>query len=203
MSTQSIGSNSYLDAYSLLQAATEQKQLQEEAAKVSREQAQYGTSSMGQDILSYLSKIPAGSDGMLSFQDVDDYREEMETRWDVEVMADLKELGVDITQQFPLTYSPTTGKVTVSGDHEDKATIDKYFEDNPDKVADFETIVQLGKLTATAEDSISLDMMSTDLQLQSLAWWFEDNTDPTSWFEGGGLLAFSGSSSYKGLNLTV
>jgi len=203
MSTQAIGSSAYADTYSRLQAAREQQQLTEEATKISKEQASAGTSSMSQDILSYLSKIPKGADGTLSFQDVDDYRAELETLWDAEVMADLEELGVDITNQFPLTYDTTTGKVTVSGDHEDKEIIDQYFEDNPDKVADFETIVQLGKLTATAEDNLSLDMMSTNLQLESLSWWYADNTDPTSWFEGGGMLAMSGMSSYLGLNITV
>ena len=203
MSTQSIGSSGYADTYSRLQAAREQQQLTEEATKVSKEQAAAGTSSMGQDILSYLSMIPKGADGTLSFQDVDDYREELETFWDASVMADLEELGVDISEQFPLTYDATTGKVTVSSDHEDKEIIDQYFEDNPDRVAEFETIVQLGKLTATAEEKLSQDMMITDLQMQSLAWWYEDNTDPTSWFEGGGMLAMSGMSSYLGLNITV
>ncbi|BDQ34778.1 hypothetical protein [Pseudodesulfovibrio portus] len=203
MSTQSIGSSGYLDTYSLLKAAREEQQLMEEAVKADKEQATSGTSSMGQDILSYLSKIPKGEDGKLSFQDVDDYREELETFWDAEVMADLEELGVDITKQFPLTYDTNTGKVTVSGDHEDKEIIDQYFVDNPDKVAEFKTIVQLGKLTTTAEDKLSMDMLNTNLQLESLAWWYQDNTDPTSWFEGGGMLAMSGMSSYLGLNMTV
>ncbi len=202
MSTGAIGSN-YLSGNSLLRQANEQQKIYEQAAEVSKEQAAYGTSSMGQDILSYLSKIPAGEDGKLSFQDVDDYRQELETQWDVEVMADLEELGVDITQQFPLTYDPVTGKVTVSSGHKDKEIIDQYFEDNPDKVADFETIVQLGKLTATAADNLSLDMMGTNLQLQSLSWWYADNSDPTGWFEGGGMLAMSGGSSFLGLNKTV
>lgn len=203
MSTESISSGSYLNTYSALQEAREQQQLMAQAAEISKEQAKAGNSSMAQSILSYLSKIPTGDDGKLSFQDVEDYREELGTLWDAEVMADLQELGVDITQKFPLTYDPATGKVTVSGDHEDKAIIDKYFEDNPDKVGEFETIVQLGKLTATAEEKISVEMMPTNLQLQSLSWWYADNSDPTSWFEGGGLLAFNGTSNYTGLNLRV
>ena len=203
MSTESIGSSLLSSAYTRLQAANEQKKLYEEAAEISKEQAASGTSSMGQDILGYLSKIPKGDDGMLSFQDVDDYLGELETLWDASVMADLEKLGVDITQQFPLTYDTTTGKVTVSSDHKDKEIIDKYFKDNPDRVADFETIVQLGKLTNTAEDKLSQDMMTTNLQLESLAWWYEDNTDPTGWFAGGGMLAMGSGSSYLGLNLTV
>jgi hypothetical protein len=203
MSTQSIGSSGYLDTYSLLKAAREEQQLMDEAVKAGKDQTTSGTSSMGQDILSYLSQIPKGEDGKLSFQDVDDYRDKLETFWDAEVMADLEELGVDITKQFPLTYDSNTGKVTVSGDHEDKEIIDQYFVDNPDKVGEFETIVQLGKLTTTAEDKLSMDMLNTNLQLESLAWWYQDNTNPTSWFEGGGMLAMSGMSSYLGLNMTV
>ena len=36
-----------------------------------------------------------------------------------------------------------------------------------------------------------------------MAWWCQDNVDLQSWFDGGGLLALQGQSSYTGLNLMV
>lgn len=203
MSTQSIGSAGFSNTYSLLQAALEEEQLQAQAAKVEKESTTSGSSALGSDILGYLSKIPKGEDGRLSFKDVDDYRSTLETEWDVEVTADLQALGVDVTQQLPLSYDPATGKVTVSSSNKDKAVIDKYFEDNPDKVQEFQEIIQLGKLTAEADSKLSQSQLVQNLQQQAIAWWYEDNTDPASWFSGGGMLAGSGLSSYTGLNLTV
>lgn len=203
MATQPVGSSGYLDTYALLQAANEEEQLYAQAEKAGKENDQTVTSALGNDIMSYLSKIPKGDDGKLSFKDVDEYRKKLETEWDVEVMADLQKLGVDITQQFPLSYDPTAGKVTVSSSHKDKVVIDKYFEDNPDKVKEFNEIIQLGKLTAEADSKLAQSQMVQNLQMQSLAWWYADNTDPANWFDGGGMLAGNGLSSYTGLNLKV
>lgn len=203
MSTDAIGSYGYTNAYANLRASAEEEKLYAMAKQTDQEQAAAGSTVMGREIMSYLSAIPKGEDNKLSFQDVDDYRTTLETEWDVAVMADLDALGVDISQQFPLTYDPATNKVTVNGDHPDKAVVDKYFEDNPDKVDEFEKIIQLGKLTKVADSQLSQTELTTSLQQQAIGWWFEDNTDPTSWFEGGGLMAGTGMASYTGLNLTV
>lgn len=197
----------YGNTYALLQAANEENALKAEAASMDLaakdEATKEGSTALESDILSYLSKIPKGDDNKLSFAEVDEYRTGLEEKWDVEVMADLEKLGVDITQQFPLTYDPDTGKVTVTSDHPDKETIDKYFEDNPDKVEDFETIIQLGKLTSLANSKLSQDQWSQNLQMDTLAWWYADNTNTGSWFETGGMVARQGQSAYTGLNLTV
>lgn len=204
MSTSSIGAYQYNSAYTKLRAAAEEAKLNTLAAKADQETvAETGNTAMANQIMGYLSEIPKGDDGTLSFQDVDDYREQLETEWDVAVMADLDELGIDITQQFPLSFDPATGKVTVNSGHPDKEAVDAYFEANPDKVEEFHKIVQLGKLTAVADTQLSQTEMTTNLQQQSIAWWYEDNSDPTTWFDGGGLMAGSGLSSYSGINITV
>ena len=205
MTMQSIGSNLLTDTYSLLRASVEEKQLYQQAAKIDQENSSTADSSMGKDIQAYLALVPKGDDGKLSFQDVEDYRDALGDKWDTEVMADLEALGVDISKEFLMTYDPDTGKVSVSGDTEDKDTINQYFEDNPDKVEEFRNIIQLGKLTSTASSQLSQDQMMTNLKQQSLAWWYADNTDPTSWFEGGGLLGIGQGSTtaYTGLNITV
>jgi len=201
MSISSISSG-YTATYKLLQAASEEKALFEQARETSQSNSAT-TTSLGSDILSLLSKVPKGDDGKLSFQDVQDYREELGDAWDEKVMADLKELGVDVTQELSMSYDPETGKVSVASGTKGKEIIDKYFEDNPDVVGEFYDIVQLGKLTATADSKLSQAQYTQNLQLQSMAWWCQDNVDLQSWFDGGGLLALQGQSSYTGLNLMV
>ncbi|EGB16019.1 hypothetical protein DND132_2816 [Pseudodesulfovibrio mercurii] len=206
MSTTAIGSNLITGTYTLLRASVEQKQLYQQAGTLDEESNQTSAATgLTSDIYALLDQIPKGDDNRLSFQEVEDYREELGDKWDASVMADLKELGVDVSAEFAMTYDPDTGKVTVPDDTEDADIINKYFEDNPDKVQEFYTIIQLGKLTSTASSTLSQDELMTSLQQQSLAWWYADNTDPTSWFEGGGLLSMSGSTStaYTGLNLFV
>jgi hypothetical protein len=205
MSTTSIGSDLITGTYTLLRASVEEKQLHEQAKKLDEESAKNaGSSGLASEISSILDQIPKGDDNRLSFQEVQDYREKLGDKWDISVMADLKKLGVDVSKEFAMTYDPDTGKVTVPDSTKDAEIINKYFEDNPDKVKEFRDIIQLGKLTSTAASQLSQSQMMTSLRQQSLAWWYADNTNPTSWFEGGGLLAMGGSSSsYTGLNLMV
>jgi hypothetical protein len=204
MSISSISSG-FTQTYALLQTASEEQALLEQAQKTSQENKNGKGSGIGTEIMSLLSQVPKGDDDRLSFQDVEDYRETLGKAWDVEVMADLAALGVDVSQEMPMTYDVDTGKVTVAEGTEGKEIIDKYFEDNPEVVSKFYDIVQLGKLTGTAESKLSQDQRLQNIQLQTMAWWYEDNTDVQSWFDGGGLLALKGqaSASYTGLNLMV
>jgi len=205
MSTAAIGSDLITGTYTLLRASVEEKQLYQQAEKLTDESSN-GNASAGltSEILSILNQIPKGDDNRLSFQEVEAYREDLGDKWDESVMADLKELGVDVSSEIAMTYDPTTGKVTVPAGTADADIINGYFENNPDKVEEFKNIIQLGKLTSTASTNLSQNDLLTSLQQQSMAWWFADNTDPSTWFDGGGLLAFSGgSSAYTGLNLMV
>ncbi|MEF2230168.1 MAG: hypothetical protein V3571_04505 [Pseudodesulfovibrio sp.] len=204
MSISSISSG-YAATYKLLQAASEEKALFEQARETSQSTstATSTTTSLGSDILSLLSKVPKGDDGKLSFQDVEDYREELGETWDEKVMADLKKLGVDVTKELSMSYDADTGKVTVASGTKDKEIIDKYFEDNPDVVGEFYDIVQLGKLTSTADSKLTQTQYAQNLKLQSMAWWCQENVSLQSWFNGGGLLGLQGQTSYTGLNLLV
>ncbi|XXJ18475.1 hypothetical protein ACR42D_02780 [Desulfovibrio caledoniensis] len=205
MSTTSIGRDLITNTYTLLRGSIEEKQLREQARKMDEESSKKaGSSGLASEISSILDQIPKGDDNRLSFQDVQDYREKLGDKWDREVMADLKKLGVDVSTEFAMTYDPETGKVTVPASTKNADIINKYFEDNPDKVKEFRDIIQLGKLTATASSQLSQSQMMTSMRQQSMAWWYADNTNPTSWFDGGGLLAMGGSSAaYSGLNLMV
>ena len=202
MSISSITSG-FTATYQLLQTASEEKALFEQARETSEANASSKTTSVGSDILALLSKVPKGDDGKLSFQDVKDYREELSDAWDEKVMADLEKLGVDVSGDLSMSYDAATGKVTVADGVKGKEIIDKYFEDNPDVVGEFYDIVQLGKLTATADSKLSQTQYAQSLKLQSMAWWYQDNISAQSWFDGGGLLAMQGTTSYTGLNLMV
>jgi len=208
--TSSIGSYGYTSAYTKLREAAEEKKLYALAQEADKENASKKTdsnseasSAMGKQIMDYLSEIPKGDDGKLSFKDVEAHRKKLEKEWDDKVAVDLAKLGVDVSKDLPLTFDPATGKVTVSSNHPDKAKIDAYFESNSEMVDKFEKILQLGKLTSVADSQLSQTELTTNMQQSSLAWWFEDNSDPTSWFNGGSLMAGRGVSKYSGINIKV
>jgi hypothetical protein len=206
MSTTSIGTDLITGTYTLLRASVEEKQLYQNAQSLDDESNETSSKTgLTSEIYTLLDQIPKGDDNRLSFQDVEDYREDLGDQWDASVMDDLEALGVDVSNEFMMSYDPDTGKVTVPDDTEDADVINQYFEDNPDKVEEFYTIIQLGKLTSTASSTLTQNELMTSLQQQSLAWWYADNTDPTSWFDGGGLLSLGegSTSSYTGLSLMV
>lgn len=206
MSVASIGSDLINNTYTLLRSSMEDKQLFQNAKELDEKSNESSEKTgLTSEIYSLLDQIPKGDDNRLSFQEVEDYREKLGDKWDAEVMADLKKLGVDVSKEFVMSYDPDTGKVTVPTDTKNADIINQYFVDNPDKVEEFYTIVQLGKLTATASSTLSQSEMMTSMQQQSLAWWYGNNTSASSWFDGGGLLSIGqgSTSSYTGLNLFV
>jgi len=172
-------------------------------AKKSRSENTSWKTQIRDQVNAYLSDIPKNGDGKLSFKDIEDYRKKLETEWDTSVKADLKKLGVNTDKEFPLSYDPATGKLTVSNGHPDKEKIDQYFESNSDKVEEFQKIVQLGKMTYMSKSSLSPLEIRKNIQQEAMAWWYGDNTDPTSWFKGGGLMLGQGQSSYSGLDIKV
>lgn len=204
MATNPIGNTGYADTYSLLQKAGSGTGAETTARTESTETQDSGWKTrIREQIESILADVPKGDDGKLSFQDVDDYRESLEKKWDIAVMADLEALGVDTDKELPLTWDPTTGRVTVTEGHPDKAVVDQYFDDNPDKIEEFQRIIQLGKMTNLSQSHFSASQLRQNIQQQSMAWWYEDNSDPTQWFSGGGSLLGSSFSSYTGLDIVV
>lgn len=200
MSTQAVGSSGYNGVANLLRQLKGQETEQGEA---SQKLTKGWRGRIREQVNNLLKDIPKGDDGKLSFKDIDTHRKDLEKKWDDAVKADLKKLGVDVEKEFPLSWDSSTGKLTVSKDHPDKKTIDKYFADNPDRVKDFKRIIQLGKMTSVSKQKLTPVDMQQSLQSQSIAWWYQDNTDPSTWFKGGGLLLNNNMKSYTGLNLKV
>ena len=204
MATQPIGYSNFNDTQALLQKAKDGTS-SEESTTIQKKQTQGGTwkTQIREQIEYYLKDVPKGEDGKLSFQDVDDYRKKLEKEWDDTVKADLAKLGVNTDEEFPLSYDATKGKLTVKEGHPDKVAIDKYFADNPDKVKEFTTIIQLGKMTSASRNQLSPVELQKSIQQQAISWWYEDNSDPSTWFKGGGMMLGQSQASYTGLNLKV
>lgn len=156
------------------------------------------------EIESLLDEIPKGDDDKLSFEDIRDYRAKLDEEFDDSVKKDLKALGVDVSRKFTLVHDGATGKVTVDGNHPDKAIIDKYFEDNPDKVNDFKKLLQLDKLVSYTrpQQTLSQNDFKAQMQAKSMAWWLSSNMDASSWFSNGGMM-FGAGAAYQSLNLRV
>lgn len=161
------------------------------------------TSALRSQIDSILENIPKGEDGKLSFAEVEEYLETKQEAWDESVKADFEELGINTYDQFPLSYDAASGTVVVAAGHPDKQLIDNYFANNQDKVDELEEIIQIGKLTRTSSQNLSTTELKQSLQQTAMSVWFEDNTDPSSWFSGGGLMFGGGALSLSGLNITV
>jgi hypothetical protein len=204
MSTQPIGYSGYNYTSAQLQRTADEAESQK-SGQIKKDQSENVSwkTQIRDQVNEYLSDIPKGTDGKLSFKDIEDYRKKLETEWDDSVKADLEKLGVNTETDFPLSYDPATGKLTVSNTHPDKAKIEQYFESNPDKVEEFQKIIQLGKMTYMSKSTLSPLEMQKNIQQEAMAWWYEDNSDPTSWFKGGGLMLGQGQSTYSGLNLKV
>lgn len=201
----SIGINGY-SAYgnsnsALNQATFASQQQSDEAQSSTNKEGMH--SAIRSQIDSILANIPKGDDGKLSFKEVVAYLDSKKEAWDESVKADFEQMGINTYEQFPLSYDPASGSVTVASGHPDKAKIDSYFASNQDKIDEFEEIIQIGKLTRTSNQSLTQAELKQTLQQTVMSAWFDDNTDPSSWFSGGGLMFGSGQLSLSGLNLKV
>jgi len=150
-----------------------------------------------------LSDIPKRDGNRLSFQDVVDYRDSLKVEWDRGVGEELKALGVNMSVKFRLMHDSSTGGVTASSDHPDKARIDAYFAASQDRANEFRKIIQLGKLVSVAGNKLAPQEMQQTLQTEAMAWWYQANMDTTSLFTGGGVVFGMGNSTYKGLDIRV
>ncbi len=202
MSTLAVSSS----AYNGLNSLTNQSSQNVEKRSDSNQSSPLGVGMKSQiraQIDEILKDVPKGDDGKLSFQDIEVHREKLEKEWDDSVKADLKKLGVNVDVEFPLSWDAATGKLTVNNSHPDKATIDNYFASNADKVEEFQNIIQLGKMTRSHTQKLEPSQLRQNIQAESMSWWYEDNSDPTSWFKGGGKMMGSTQATFLGLNLKV
>ncbi len=154
-------------------------------------------------IRNLLSEVSKSEDNRLTFRDIVDFSKSIESEWERAVSSDLKGLGVDMSVKFRLMLDASTGCVTASGDHPDKARIDAYFASTPDSSEGFRKIIQFGKLASVAESKLSPRNMNQEFHVEAMAWWYQSNMDTTSLFAGGGLVFGNGSSVYRAVDIRV
>lgn len=124
-----------------------------------------------------LADVPKGSDGKLSFQDVIDYRDEQKEALKTEVLADLKELGVDTDTDIQLSYDESSGTVKVTNNHPDSKLIERYFKANPDMVEKYANLQSISNLASNAESNLTPQQIMAQYKAESLQNWFTDNSD--------------------------
>jgi len=153
-------------------------------------------------IQAILNRIPAGDDNRLSFKDVVDHHDTLQSTWNREVSDDLSNLGVAVSSPFRLMYDPA-GAATVAGEHRDKEMINAYFTTNPSRVNELGESIRLGKLASGAQDRLSPNEMEQTLPPDAMAWWYVTNVDTSTLYTGGGLLFGAGGGVYKGVDIRV
>ncbi len=169
-------------------------------------------SSQGQGALTRaIKELKAAGYSRVTYDDINDYRQTLEKKFSDTVRSDLKELGVDEKVQFSLVSGSDGSVKVVCSNAEEKAKIEKYLQDNPDMVKDFQYIQALSNFKRTAEspqvrDWPGMTQMKKTLQAQAVQAFFsmsESANMPWSsqianFSTGGGLAEF-----FLGLNQRV
>jgi len=141
----------------------------------------------------------------LTFADVAAYREQRLEEFQDFVRQGLKGLGVDLSKDLDLHYDANTGKV-LAGNHPDKALVERFFEASPELVQEYAQLLQLTKLTESAETKLSPSEMRLRIQSEMMSAWFGENAGDD--FFGGSLamslVGIQGlAKAYTGLNLRI
>lgn len=153
MSIRATNAN-YLDAYSMYQDLyTKNAKSTDNSTKIannfnaSGSQATSGlmTAQGRTELSKALDAMKKAGYTRFSFNDVEDYRKQLEAKFSETVKADLKEMGVDPDIEFNLTMD-AKGSLSVISNHPDKAAVQAYFEDNPEMVDVFKHIQALSNL---------------------------------------------------------
>lgn len=173
----------------------------ESSSSAENETTSSGLSDYLDDLLDKVYDTPRA---MLSFEDVEDKLEELREEFDDQVLADLKELGVNTDIAFKLSYDSNTGAVTASSNHPDKDKIEAYFNSNPERTEQFKDITDLQTVTGYASSTLSTQDFKAQMTMMSMSVWLSTGLTSDS-FTGTSGMDFSsmGSSAYQGLNLTV
>ncbi len=156
--------------------------------------------SLAQYSMSAMDAMGIGANGRVTFGQISSYRSEQEKKFSEQLQSDLEALGVDKNIKFQLSMDDD-GKIVVNTDHEDKAKVEKYFEDNPEMVSKYKEIQALNNLESARKSlQISPTELKKRIQIQSMASWWANSDNQTSSIAD----YYAGSMSmYSGINTTV
>ncbi|WP_018123192.1 hypothetical protein [Desulfovibrio oxyclinae] len=194
-------------------AYTVSSQKQEEAESASKttdtanksDESQKGSdgSSVANRVAELLKEMPKDAFGRMSFEEISKYRKQVEEQFDSEIRAELKELGVDVDSKFQLIYDESTQRVVVGNDHPDKDKIEAYFADNPNRVKQFNTIMDLYEVEQLSQNRMNPQQLRQKLNTQSMAFWMQQNGG-NDMFTGIQGIMFDAQNSYmRALNMKV
>lgn len=199
MATSSISNNYYTaQIYGLTNGTNQNNEGTSSALKTALAAQRSGTgyantSSMTHSaLLSTLSQtltaMGLGSNDSVSFNQILQYRNQIASGFESKVKSDLKTLGVDENVNFKLVTGEDGG-IEVITDHEDKAKIEKYFQDNPDMVKLFQQIQSLTNVEeARKAQAIDVKSVRQRIQIESMTAWFANtgqNVNSIMDFSGG------------------
>ncbi len=145
-----------------------------------------------------MDKMGVGANDKVTFGRINAYRQQMEKEYVEKLNADFEKLGIDPGVAFQLKANDKGG-LTVSSMHADKDKVQKYFDDNPDMVKQYQEIQALADLDAARKKlDISTGELKKRIQIENMSvWWGQ---------QGGGssIMNYSaGVDWFSGVNATV
>lgn len=145
-------------------------------------------------VASAMDALGLGANDKVTFQTLLNYRDQLQEQFTSKVRKDLLAAGVDKDVNFRLVSGSDGTGIQVIADSPDKEKIEKYFQDNPDMVKEFEKIQALNKIEETRKSQkLDVKTIKSRLQMESMSAWFSDTSS---------FMAFSaqGAAYYSGIN---
>lgn len=126
--------------------------------------------------------VSATMDGMglgptdkVSFSTIIAYKNELQEDFDTKVKEGLKKTGLNENLKFQLV-SGEEGGIKVVADSPDKEKIEKFFEDNPKLVKQFEKIQALNNIEESRkQQGIDVSAIQQRIQVESMAAWYSNS----------------------------
>lgn len=151
-----------------------------EAVKNNSQKTQKNNNYLSSNPISWLQQaVSATMDGMglgptdrVTFSTIISYRDQLQTEFDTKVKEGLKKVGLDENAKFQLV-SGEEGGIKVIADSPEKEKIEKFFEDNPDFVKQFEKIQALNNVEESRkQQKIDVNAVRQRVQIESMMEWY-------------------------------
>ena len=191
-----------LDSYQMQQLfAQENKDAAADTARTSAAHcsAMQTVSAVVELTRSMMEKMGVGKNDRVSFRQINAYREQMEYEFAGQLRKDFALLGVDPNIVFQLKENEKGG-LTVSSDHPDKDKVQKYFDDHPALIKQYQEIQVLANLEAARNwTDINPAELKKRLQIENMSAWWDAESGASSIMS----VSSGGTSWFSGVNATV
>lgn len=198
-----------LGHYGLKQQQASQGQLNNLAGDLQGQLGQQGglmsPAMLRRDAQDRVDKMLAGvepdANGKITMDGVTAKKDELIASFEAGIKEDLAALGVDPDIEFTLSHDERTNSIAVSSDHPQAEVVQQYFDDHPERAAEFAQIRMLERVADMARNPASPSVMRKQMQLQ-----FMDELAGQGYVSGGPLnfgFAGGGMLPMRGVSLTV